>query len=160
VPTGAVGMPDVRGWGAGDVRRHEDEGPGGPSTAVVPVAGSVPGVRRRRLTRIGTEVAFSEDGLTLGMMAGARRVDDLRRDGRMALHNSTADVDEDPTAWRGDAKVSGTAVELPGHDVPPGSHRFVVDLTEVVITRVGTPADHLVIEMWRPGSGVERIERR
>ena len=108
----------------------------------------------------GTEVEFAADGLALGMMAGAHRAFDLRRDGRVALHSCTADVDEDPADWRGEAKISGVACEVQGHDGPSGSHRFVVDLTEMVITRVGTPADHLVIEKWHSGSGLQRVERR
>ena len=108
----------------------------------------------------GTEVDFADDGLALGMMGGALRAADLRRDQRVALHSCTADPDEDPTVWPGDSKVSGTASEVDEHDGPPGSHRFLVDLNEVVITRVGTPADHLVIETWQPDHGVRRIERR
>jgi len=108
----------------------------------------------------GTEVDFAGDGLALGMMGGALRAADLRRDPRVALHSCTADPDEDPTLWPGDAKISGIAHQVDGHDAAPGSLRFLVDLHEVVITRVGTPADHLVIESWHPGRGVRRIERR
>lgn len=108
----------------------------------------------------GTEVDFAEDGLALGMMAGARRAGDLRRDPRVALHSSTVDPDEDPTLWPGDAKVSGTASEVGEHQSHAGSHRFLIDLDDVVITLVGTPADHLVVETWSPGHGVRRIERR
>ena len=108
----------------------------------------------------GTEIQFADDGLALGMMGGVLRAADLRRDPRVALHSCTADPGEDPTAWPGDAKISGTASEVDTQAGPPDSHRFLVDLSEVVITRVGTPADHLVIETWHPGGGVRRIERR
>ncbi len=108
----------------------------------------------------GTEVTFTDDDLAVGMMGGALRAVDLRRDNRVALHSSTVDPDEDPTLWPGDAKISGTASEVEGHDGPSGSHRFLVDLTEVVITKVGTPADHLVIETWHPDRGLHRIGRR
>lgn len=108
----------------------------------------------------GTEVEFSGSDLVLGMMGGALRAADLRRDPRVALHSCTVDPGEDPTAWLGDAKISGTALELENHGGAPGAHRFLVDLSEVVITRVGTPADHLVLETWHPGHGVRRIERR
>jgi hypothetical protein len=118
-------------------------------------------LRRDGSPRIsGTEVAFADDGLTLGMMAGALRGFDLRRDPRVALHSSTVDPDEDPTVWPGDAKISGTALEVAGHDDASGSHRFLINLAEVVITKVGTPADHLVIETWHPGRGIRRVERR
>ena len=108
----------------------------------------------------GTEVDFADDGLALGMMGGALRAADLRRDPRVALHTSTVDPDEDPTVWPGEAKITGTASEVDKHDGPPGSHRFLIDLGQVVVTRVGTPADHLVIETWHPNHGVRRIERR
>jgi hypothetical protein len=118
-------------------------------------------LRRDGSPRIsGTEVDFADDGLAVGMMGGALRAADLRRDPRVALHSSTVDPDEDPARWPGDAKVSGTASEVDRHGGPPGSHRFVIDLHEVVITRVGTPADHLVIETWHAEHGVRRIERR
>jgi hypothetical protein len=34
-----------------------------------------------------------------------------------------------------------------------------VDVQEVVLTRVGEPADHLVIESWHPDRGTERRKR-
>lgn len=108
----------------------------------------------------GTEVEFAEDGLALGMMAGSLRAADLRRDGRVSLHSSTVDPDDDPALWHGDAKISGAAAETKDHGGPPGSDRFLIDISEAVITRVGTPADHLVIETWHAGRGLERIERR
>ncbi|MFI9530575.1 hypothetical protein [Micromonospora rosaria] len=40
-----------------------------------------------------------------------------------------------------------------------GSHRFRIALTEVVLTRVGDPPDHLVIESWHPGRGLCRQRR-
>jgi hypothetical protein len=33
-------------------------------------------------------------------------------------------------------------------------------VTELVHTQVGDPADHLVIEVWQPGRGVRRMQRR
>lgn len=108
----------------------------------------------------GTEVDFGEEGLALGMMGGSLRAADLRRDRRVALHSCTADPDDDPTVWLGDAKISGNAIGVQQHAGPPGSDRFLIDLNEAVITRVGTPADHLIIEAWHPGRGVNRLERR
>ena len=108
----------------------------------------------------GTEVDFAGDDLALGMMAGALRAADLRRDPRVAVHTSVPYDGGDPTAWPGDAKISGTASEVADHHGEAGSHRFLIDLTEVVITKVGTPADRLVIETWHPDRGVQRIERR
>jgi hypothetical protein len=47
-----------------------------------------------------------------------------------------------------------------GVDRPPGpTHLFRVDVSEVVITRVGDPPDHLVIGLWRDGEGLRRMRR-
>ncbi len=112
-------------------------------------------LRRDGAPRIsGTEIQFSDGELTLGMMPGSRKAADLRRDPRLAIHSPTVDTPEDdPRRWPGDAKVAGTARELAGD-------LFRVDITEVVVTRVGDPADHLVIESWHPGRGRETKERR
>jgi hypothetical protein len=40
------------------------------------------------------------------------------------------------------------------------AHRFRIEVTEVVLTRLGEPADHLVIECWHPNRGLERRVRR
>lgn len=118
-------------------------------------------LRRDGSPRIsGTEVDFSDDGLALGMMGGSFRAADLRRDGRVALHSCTVDPAEDPALWPGDAKISGTAFEVEQRVGPPGSDRFVIDVIEVAITRVGIPADHLVIEAWHSGRGIDRVQRR
>ena len=37
----------------------------------------------------------------------------------------------------------------------PGAH-FRLEITEAVVTVVGRPADHLVVESWHPGRGHER----
>ena len=119
----------------------------------------------------GIEATFADGELWLGMMPGSRKALDLRRDPRLALHSASLDPpDDDPAGWPGDAKLAGRAVEvedlalkerLAGGSGQPGeSHLFRVDLTEVVHTRVGDPADHLVIELWRPGRGVRRMQRR
>jgi hypothetical protein len=47
-----------------------------------------------------------------------------------------------------------------GDGAEGGAHLFRVDITELVHTRVGDPADHLVIDLWREGSGQHRMERR
>jgi Pyridoxamine 5'-phosphate oxidase len=118
----------------------------------------------------GIETTFADGELWLGMMPGSRKALDLRRDPRLALHSASLDPPDDPTTWAGDAKLSGRAVEVDdpalkerfagGGGQPDESHLFRVDVTEVVHTRVGDPADHLVIELWQPGRGVRRMERR
>jgi hypothetical protein len=123
----------------------------------------------------GVEATFGGGELWLGMMPDSRKALDLRRDPRLALHSASLD----PRMAEGDAKISGR-----GHEVsdpssyesfarasgqatgenppPPGSfHLFRVDVTEVVLTRVGGDhGDHLVIETWRPDRGVQRVERQ
>jgi hypothetical protein len=34
-----------------------------------------------------------------------------------------------------------------------------VDITEVVLTTLAASGDHLVIESWHPGRGLERLQR-
>ncbi|HJU00041.1 MAG TPA: pyridoxamine 5'-phosphate oxidase family protein [Actinomycetes bacterium] len=117
----------------------------------------------------GIEADFRDGELWLGMMPGSRKATDLRRDPRMALHSTSVDpTEDDPSAWPGDAKLAGRAVEvedpalleqLGAGEGGGGAHLFRVDLAEVVHTRVGQPADHLVIEVWRAGAGLRRLTR-
>lgn len=106
----------------------------------------------------GTEVEWSGGELWIGSMAGAVKALDLLRDPRLALHSPTVDpVDGDESAWLGEAKLAGRAVEVPA---PTGAgHRFRIALTEVVHTRVGTPADHLLVTSWHPGRGLQERRR-
>jgi hypothetical protein len=107
----------------------------------------------------GTEVDFDSGELVLGMMAGTRRAEDLRRDPRIAIHSQGVDPPEgDPGAWSGEAKLSGRAVELVAAQ-EQAFDRFRVDVIDVVLTRVGTPANHLVLERWSPDGGLVRRER-
>ena len=70
-------------------------------------------LRRDGAPRIsGIEATFDAGELWLGMMPGSRKGQDLRRDARMALHSPSLDPPGDPTAWPGDAKVSGRAIEV------------------------------------------------
>jgi hypothetical protein len=43
--------------------------------------------------------------------------------------------------------------------MPDGSHLFRVEIDEVVTTRVGVPADHLVIQLWRGGKELKHMTR-
>ena len=118
-------------------------------------------LRRDGSPRIsGTEVEFDDAGdIYLGMMAGSLKARDVGRDPRLALHSPTVDPsDDDPSAWPGEAKVAGVAVDVSDPAAEDGSHRFRIDITEVVHTAVG--GDHLVIRSWHPSRGVERRERR
>lgn len=115
-------------------------------------------LRRDGSPRIsGTEVEFDDDReIYLGMMEGSLKARDLRRDPRLALHCPTEDAPEgDPQAWLGDAKIAGLGVEVPTADE---SHKFRIDVTEVVVTTVA--GDMLVIRSWHPDRGLETRERR
>jgi hypothetical protein len=117
----------------------------------------------------GIEATIVDGELWLGMMPGSRKAMDLRRDPRLALHSASVDPpSDDPSAWPGDAKLAGRAVEvddpallerLGAGEGGGGAHLFRVDVTEVVHTRVGEPADHLVIEVWDEGAGLRRLKR-
>jgi hypothetical protein len=109
----------------------------------------------------GIEFEFRNGDVILGMMPDSLKLKDIRRDPRLAIQGMSEDPSEDePSAWAGDAKIAGRAVAAPGpdgDDEPPPFFR--VDISEVVLTRVGEPADHLVIESWHPGRGLETRRR-
>ena len=113
-------------------------------------------LRRDGSPRIsGTEVQLSDGQLWTGSMPGALKALDLQRDGRVALHSPTVDPPEGAeSSWAGEAKVAGVAVEVP-HDDP--SHRFRIDLLEVVHTKVD--GDALLITSWHAGRGVQSRRR-
>ena len=118
-------------------------------------------LRRDGSPRIsGTEVDFADDGgIYLGMMPGSLKALDLRRDPRLALHCPTEDAPEaNPTEWLGDAKIAGLGLEVTDPAPADGSHRFRIDITEVVLTTVA--GDKLVIKSWHPDRGIETRERR
>ncbi|GEL19559.1 pyridoxamine 5'-phosphate oxidase family protein [Pseudonocardia asaccharolytica] len=108
----------------------------------------------------GIEAEFADGELTFGSMPGARKGADLRRDPRFALHSASVDPpQDDPAGWPGDAKISGRAVgtgELSGET--PGD-AFRAEIEEVVCTGLNEAGDRLVIEFWRPGAGLRRVER-
>lgn len=115
----------------------------------------------------GNEATFQGGELWLGMMTGAARARDLQRDPRMALHFAS----EHPDQWRGDAKVSGRAVEVTDPEevaafrsgldgAPPGDfHPFRVEVEELAVVEMGEPADHLLVQWWTPAGGL-RSRRR
>lgn len=118
-------------------------------------------LRRDGSPRIsGIECQVVDGELVLGMMPGSVKALDLLRDPRLALHGPTTDPDEvDPSAWPGEVKLSGLAVEVPLLPEQSG-HRFFVDVLEVSTVRVGDPADHLLIESWHPGRGLASRRRQ
>jgi hypothetical protein len=104
----------------------------------------------------GTEVEIDSGELCLGMMPATRRAADLRRDSRIEIHSHSVDPPEgDSGAWSGEAKLSGRAEELTGHEGT--SDRFRVDVEQVVLTWLDSPV--LAIETWTPEHGLVRSER-
>jgi hypothetical protein len=111
-------------------------------------------LRRDGSPRIsGTEVQFEEGEMWIGSMSRAVKALDLQRDPRFALHSGSAD----PPDWTADAKVAGRAEEVTEEGAD--SHRFRLDVTELVVTSIGDPRDHIVIESWHEGRGVTRLTR-
>jgi hypothetical protein len=113
----------------------------------------------------GTEVQLHAGDLTCGSMPGARNARDLQRDGSYALHANPGDGSMDG----GDAKVAGVADEVTDPNAlaafvddehpPEPFHLFTLGIGEVVLTSLHPDGDRLVIETWRPGAGVTRVER-
>ena len=102
----------------------------------------------------GTEVEFVDGEVQLGSMPDAVKAKDLLRDARVALHTQGEDPPADnPRGWAGEAQISGTARAVPAED----HHRFAIDITEVVHTKV--EGDELVVWSWHANGG-ERTRRR
>lgn len=113
----------------------------------------------------GIETSFRDGELWTGSMPRAVKALDLRRDPRMALHvTSPAPEGEDPSAWEGDAKLAGRAVEITDADVlasfqlpDSDSHLYRIELTEVVWTRI--EGNEIVMDTWSEGVGVRQRRR-
>ncbi|MEU8176611.1 pyridoxamine 5'-phosphate oxidase family protein [Microbispora hainanensis] len=130
----------------------------------------------------GIEAYVIGDDLWFGSMPGALKARDLRRDPRFALHGppvlldaaestDSADVSGSAGSPGGDTKLSGYAVEVTdrdriapmlaargfGPDAFSESHFFIADIREVVLTRIEGSA--MVMDLWRPGQGVRRLQR-
>jgi hypothetical protein len=115
----------------------------------------------------GIESRFLDGQLWLSGMPHSVKFADLRRDPRMALHSGS----DEPDAFSADAKVSGRAVEVTGHErsafaeaasIPAelsGFALFRVELDQVVLTSLNDSKDALVISSWRPGRGLTTTSR-
>jgi hypothetical protein len=120
-------------------------------------------LRRDGSPRIsGIEFEIQDGELILGMMPDSRKLEDLRRDPRLAIQAMSDDPAQDnPATWAGDAKIAGRAEATPRSasedETPPF---FRVDITEVVLTRLDEPGENLVIESWHPKRGLETTLRR
>jgi hypothetical protein len=117
-------------------------------------------LRRDGSPRIsGTELEFRDDEVTLGMMPGSRKLADVQRDPRVAIHSPTIEPPAQMHDWAGDAKLAGSLRGIPQPEGGlPGSY-FALDLAEAVLTRVDEAAALLIVESWHPGRGARRVER-
>jgi hypothetical protein len=114
----------------------------------------------------GSEITFFEGDVWFGSMWMARKAMDLRRDPRFSLHCGTVD----PPDWAGDARISGSVEEFVdeaefrrvfGDEAPVGpAHGFRADISELVVVRLGRPADHLIVDSWTPERGRRSVIRR
>ena len=109
------------------------------------------------------ECTFENGEVTIGMMGGSRKQEDVGRDPRAAMHSPT--IEPPPpdriADWVGDAKMAGilVGIERPAQNHVGGACFFRFDINEVALTYVGDPADHLVIESWHPEPGWRRRTR-
>jgi hypothetical protein len=113
----------------------------------------------------GIECEFVDGELRFGSMPAARKIADLLRDPRFALHGPTFHPVEGKEAeWPGEAKIAGRAVHtgaIRTDDAPtqPEGELFVADISEVAITGLNPEATMLVVEFWTPAAGLRRVER-
>jgi len=124
-------------------------------------------LRRDGSPRIsGTEATLHGGELWWGSMPNAVKALDLRRDPRFALHSGS----EDPPDWAGDTKVAGRAEEMTGErrtnaveslgwELGDDSHVFRAEIEELSVVRLNEERTKLIVESWKPGRGLQRIER-
>ncbi len=103
----------------------------------------------------GTEVDIGAAAITIGMMPGSRKLEDVRRDPRVEVHSAPL---EDDLAG-GDAKLTGRLVE---RAQPPAGHpdasSFELLLERVSLVRVAD--DQLILTTWDPVRGQREQRRR
>jgi Pyridoxamine 5'-phosphate oxidase len=123
-------------------------------------------LRRDGSPRIsGIECEFVDGDLRFGSMLDSRKLADLGRDPRFALHGPTFHpVVGNESEWSGEAKIAGRAhsvgpIAAVGDDDQPEGTTFVADISEVVITALNAAATKLVVESWSPDGGLRRVER-
>ena len=106
---------------------------------------------------------FIDGEAYIGSMWKAVKALDLRRDPRFALHSGS----DDPPDWNGDAKIAGAVeeitdpervLEINGSEVER-SHLFRLEISELVVVGLNEARDKLIIESWREGRGIKRLER-
>jgi hypothetical protein len=115
-------------------------------------------LRRDGAPRIsGTETAFEDGEVWMGMMPGSMKARDLARDPRLALHSPSVDAPPGNDAgWVGEAKIAGRGVSVERSlDGGPPATWIRVDVNEVVYTHLDAAAQNLVVEAWHTDRGLE-----
>jgi Pyridoxamine 5'-phosphate oxidase len=130
-------------------------------------------LRRDGSPRIsGIEPLFANGQLWFGMMTDSLKARDLKRDARFELHSATTDKQ----VAAGDAKVSGTAIEVTdaesfathrdafaaqtGYPPPEGPfHLFKADIREIFLLKPAASGDHLKLDYWIEGQGLKHVDR-
>lgn len=109
----------------------------------------------------GINVFFNDGRLWFGSMASARKVDDIRRDPRVAFYSAT--LDEHMNG--GDASISGIAETLSAETVsvwrpesPTDGDFFEVDIIRLHLVEV--VAEELVVSMWDNARGLRIVKRQ
>ncbi|MBK9178009.1 MAG: pyridoxamine 5'-phosphate oxidase family protein [Acidimicrobiales bacterium] len=115
----------------------------------------------------GTEVHIHDGEVWLGVMPGSRKLDDVRRDPRCALHSAPLETD----LAAGDAKLAGRAEEVADparraavlaaiapQDAPVDGSLLRLDLGEASLVTVR--GDRLHVDTWHPGGPADHVERR
>ena len=113
----------------------------------------------------GTESTFRDGDLWIGSMWQALKARDLQRDPRYALHSGS----DEPSEWKGDAKVAGVVEEVTQEDrvqeingeaaAGRPSHLFRLDIREASVVRLAESGKEIVIEVWTPERGVRTMRR-
>lgn len=114
---------------------------------------------------LGIECEFRDGELRFASMSDARKLADLNRDPRFALHGPTVHPEEAKEGdWPGEAKISGRAMPIDSSstsdDVPRDETAFTADIVDVVITRLHADASKRVVEWWTLEHGVRTCERQ
>ncbi|THG32937.1 pyridoxamine 5'-phosphate oxidase family protein [Naasia lichenicola] len=119
-------------------------------------------LRRDGSPRIsGTELEFDGERVTLGMMPGSRKLADVERDPRVAIHSPTLEPPKEVGEWRGDAKLSGRLLSIapPNAEQPEGAY-FALDIREAVLTFVDAAESLLIVQSWVDGRGFSELRRK
>lgn len=109
----------------------------------------------------GINVFFNDGVVWFGSMSGARKMADIIRDPRIALHSATLSEQMEG----GDARISGVAVPINTEiasqwrpENPADGHFFGIDIQKVHLVEV--VGEQLVVTMWDTSLGLRIVLRQ